>query len=357
MRFLGFCWVFLVSAAQVFACTGLLLQADDQSSVNGRTVEFGIPLDMSVAVIPRNMSFTGQTPLGGGLKYTSKYAAVGVYCFDDPVLMDGMNEAGLVASAFYFPGYASYAKVTKANQSKAISPVEFPHWVLTQFATLNEVKEALKTVVIAPTIFKTWGNTPPPMHYIVYDKSGKSIVIEPLEGALTVYENELGVITNSPTFDWHMTNLNNYINLSPYNAESHKLRSFAFQTFGQGSGLGGLPGDFSPPSRFVRAAFFSALAIPPKNAKEAVDQIFHILNQFDIPIGSVREKGKRKTFYDYTMVTAVKSPKTLEYFYRSYDNQAIQSVSLSQFDLNAKSIKTRKIEGKQEICDVSKTLR
>lgn len=356
MKFFNFFSFFILSIMQLTACTGILIQAEDHSSINGRTVEFGIPLDMSIAVIPRNAPFIGKTPLGKGMKYKSKYAAAGIYCFEDPVLMDGINEKGLTAAAFYFSGYANYPKITKENQSKALSPADFPNWILTQFATIDEVKEALKSVVIAPTVLKDWGDTPPPMHYIVYDKSGKSLVIEPIEGILKVYENPLGVITNSPTFDWQMTNLNNYINLSAENVDASQLRNYKLHPFGQGTGMLGLPGDFTPPSRFVRAVFFSATAVSVKNAAEAVDQTFHILNQFDIPIGTIQEKQESKTSYDYTLLTSVKNPETLEYFFRSYQNQAIEFVDLHKFDLNAKTIKKIKIQGQQKTEDISSKL-
>jgi choloylglycine hydrolase len=352
-----FLTVLVVFSAHLFGCTGILVQTDGQGFVHGRTVEFGIPLDMSVAVIPRGISFTGKTPLGDGKVYQSKYAAVGVYCFDDVVLMDGMNEKGLSAGAFYFPGYAGYAKITKANQSKAISPVEFPHWILTQFATIEEVKEAIGSILIAPTVSDGWGNQPPPMHYIVYDAKGNSIVIEPLDGKLKVYENKLGVITNSPTFDWHLTNLSNYINISPYNAEPQKLRDFALRSFGQGTGMLGLPGDFTPPSRFIRAAFFCCYALLSDDLDQAVDQAFHILNQFDIPLGVVAQKDGKIAEYDHTLLTCVRNPEALEYFYRTYENQSIEFVNFSQFDFDAKSIKTFEIGGKQEKRDISSSLR
>lgn len=357
MKWLSLLGVLVFPAMELIACTGILMQTKNHSAVNGRTVEFGIELDMNLAVIPRNTTFIGKTPSGKGMAYESKYAVVGIYCFEDVVLMDGMNEKGLVASAFYFSGYAGYSKVTKENQAIALSPAEFPNWILSQFATIEEVKEAIDSVVIAPTILKGWGDEPPPMHYVVYDSTGRSIVIEPLEGTLKVYENELGVMTNSPTFDWHLTNLSNYINLSPFNVEPNRLRNFTVAAFGQGTGMIGLPGDFTPPSRFVRAAFFSATATPVANSEEAVDQTFHILNQFDIPLGVVREKEGRQTHYDYTLLTSVKNPETLEYFYRSYGNQAIQYVDLNQFDLNAKSIKKMKIEGSQRKYDVSSMLK
>lgn len=347
----------LLSVSSLSACTGILLRTEDQKAVNGRTVEFGVPLDMSVAIVPRGFSFVGKTPMGDGKRYTSKYGAAGIYCFNEPVLMDGINEKGLTAAAFYFSGYASYTKVTDENRSKALSPIDFPNWILSQFATIEEVKAALSDVIIAPTVLADWGPTPAPMHYIVYEPSGKSIVIEPIDGKLVVHENALGTITNSPTFDWQMTNLDNYVNLSPYNISSSQLQSIKLIPFGQGSGMLGLPGDFTPPSRFVRAAFFSTYGLPPKNSDQAVDEVFHILNQFDIPFGVIREKEQGKTSYDYTLLTSVKNPKALEYSFRSYEDQSIRYVDLRSFDLSAKSIKSMKIEGKQKKEDISKLLK
>ncbi len=351
-----FCLTFLIFTSELAACTGILLQADDKSIVTGRTVEFGSDIEMSVAVIPRNFKFIGDVPNGDGMAYTSKYAAAGIYCFDNKVLMDGMNEKGLVAAAFYFPGFADYAKISKGNQTKALSPVEFPNWILTQFATIEEVRAALNSVLIAPTVVSNWGVSPPPMHYIVYDQNGKSIVIEPLHGTLVVYENEIGVLTNSPTFDWHLTNLRNYINLTPFNVEPIHLRGLELAPFGEGSGMVGLPGDFTPPSRFVRAAIFSAAEIPSKNSDESVSKAFHILNQFDIPAGLVRQKDQTKFSVDYTLLTSVKDPNAMKYYYRSYGDQTMRFVDLKEFDLDGKTIKSVKTNEMQKNVDASALL-
>ena len=163
---------------------------------------------------------------------------------------------------------------------------------ITQFATLDEVRNNLANVVIAPTVIQGWGDVSSPFHYIVYDKSGQSIVIEPINGKLIVHDNPIGVLTNSPSFDWHMTNLRNYIHLTPNNSAPMKLEDIVLSPIRQGSGMMGLPGDFTPPSRFVRAAAFAAAAIPVENANEAVFQAFHFLNQFDIPKGVARQVDK-----------------------------------------------------------------
>lgn len=339
------------------ACTGIKLVAKDGSIVHGRTLEFGIKVDTSSAVIPRGYAFTGTTPQGAGLAYKAKYGVVGAIAFGEPAIMDGMNEKGLAAGIFYFPGFAEYTEITPENKSKAVSPVEFANWILTQFATIDEVKAALDSIVIAPTVSKNWGDIVPPFHYIIYDKSGTSLVIEPLNGKLVTYDNKLGVFTNSPTFDWMMTNLRNYINLTPFNAKPIKIGGVELTSLGQGSGMVGMPGDFTPPSRFVRAAIYSTTAIPSDNADEAVFQAFHILNQFDIPVGIARSKDGNVTYSDYTMITAVRDPQSLKYYFKTYDDQTIRVVDLKRFDLNAKEIKQADTSGVQPIVDVSSSLK
>lgn len=355
-------WIAAIAAslALVFsaeACTGIKLTAKDGSLVHGRTLEFGIDVDISVAVIPRGYAFKGTTPKGDGMSYTAKYAAVGAIAFGNPALMDGINERGLAVGTFYFPGFAEYKETDQENQQHSLSPVEFSNWILTQFESIDEIKAALASVVIAPTVIKSWGKQPPPFHYIVYDKSGESLVIEPVGGNLLTYDNKLGVFTNSPEFDWHMSNLRNYINLTPFNVEPITLSGVTLKPFGEGSGMVGMPGDFTPPSRFVRAAIYSTTAIPSKNAEEGILQLFHILNQFDIPIGVARAKEGNVVYTDQTLLTAARDPQALKFYYKSYRDQAIKVVELKKFDLNAKEIKTLKVRGDSIAVDVSSNLK
>lgn len=349
---------FVISfAGYVDACTGIKLLAKDGAIIHGRTLEFGMKLDTSVVVVPRAFEFVGTTPLGVGLKYQSKYASVGMIVFDNLAIMDGLNEKGLAVGTFYFPGFAEYTPITPENQSKALSSIEFPHWILTQFATIEEVKENLSNVVIAPTITKQWGPTPAPFHYIVFDKAGQCLVVEPRDGKLLTYDNPLGTFTNSPGFDWHMQNLRNYINLTSLNAKPLLTEGLTFTPFGQGSGMVGLPGDFTPPSRFVRAALYSVTAIPSDNAQEMIGQVFHILNQFDIPVGAARTEENGVIQSDYTQVTCVRDPQALKYYFKTYDDQTMKMVDLNSFELNAKEIKSFNTSGRQAYVDVSAKLK
>ncbi len=352
--------VMLFAASTVDACTGIMLKTKDGKTVSGRTLEFGVEVSTSLVAVPMNYQFVGKTDNGDGLKYKSKYAMTGIITYSDVNIADGMNSAGLSCGAFYFPTFAEYTPLTKENQSKALSPVDFNNWILAQFATVDEVRKAIENneVVIVPTVLEGWGETAPPFHYVVYDKSGKSIVIEPIKGKLVVYDNPIGVMTNSPTFDWHMTNLRNYTNLKAENVNSMTINGVTIKSLGQGSGMTGIPGDFTPPARFVRATAFIVTAIPVETTYEAIGEVFHILNNFDIPKGFSREVVDGTIFADYTQLTCARDPQTLKYYYKTYNNQTIKEFDLNDFDANSKDILVLNTnEGSQTVINVTNALK
>ena len=212
----------------------------------------------------------GTLPDGGkGISYKTKYGFVGANAEGLTAIVDGINDQGLYVGLFYFPGYASYPDATKENASRAMAPHEYGNWLLGNFSSVEEVKANFDKVVLVPVVVEAIEQAAP-VHFVVHDRNGKSVVIEPLAKSLKIYDNPLGVMANSPTFDWHMTNLRNYVNLSATNVPPLDLGGIKLAQFGQGSGMRGLPGDFTPPSRFVRAVAFSQSAIQPETATPAV---------------------------------------------------------------------------------------
>jgi choloylglycine hydrolase len=201
-----------------FACTGISLKAQDGAAIRGRTLEFGFPMQSNVIIVPAGKEMSGTLPDGSkGLVYTSRYAIVGANALGLPAILDGINDQGLSVGLFYFPDYAKYTEVTPENAKHAIAPQEFGMWVLANFATVEEVKEGVKSIVVVPTPAPGLGSPQGAVagtHFFVQDRSGKSIAIEPVDGTLKVHDAPLGIMTNAPTYDWHMTNLKNYINLS-----------------------------------------------------------------------------------------------------------------------------------------------
>lgn len=349
----GVCALLLSSVVQPLeACTGIRLSAKDGTVVHARTLEFAIDLHSDVMMVPRGYARTGTTPDGkDGLKWKAKYASVGLNGVGLPVLFDGLNEKGLAAGMFYFPTSAGYMPYTAADAGKTIAPWEVGSWILENFASVEEVKANIGSIVVPAVVFSGWGFAPE-AHYIVHDASGKTIVIEYVGGKLNVYDNPLGVITNSPQFDWHMANLRNYVNFSMTNVPPVILGPVKLLPFGQGSGMLGLPGDFTPPSRFVRAVAFSQTAFALKTGDEAVLQAFHILNQFDIPKGAAREHEKDdygNIQTDYTLWTAASDLKAKHYYFRTYENSQIRMVDLSKMNLDGKDIVKMSMKGGEVI--------
>jgi choloylglycine hydrolase len=213
----------------------------------------------------------------------------------------------------------------------------------------------VKDIVLVPTPAPGLGSPQGAVagaHFFLQDKSGKSLVVEPVDGTLKVHDAPLGVMTNAPTYDWHMTNLAAYINLSVKDIDFAKVGPVTLSAFGSGAGMLGLPGDFTPPSRFVRAVAFSQSAAPNATADDAVLSAFHILNQFDIPEGSV----VNSPVDEITEWTSVADLKNLRWYFRTHSDQSIRMVDLKQAVEAAKGEpRTIKMDSTQPIANASTT--
>ena len=177
---------------------------------------------------------------------------------------------------------------------------------------------------------------PAPVHYLVTDASGKAIVIEFLRGELKVFDAPLGVLTNAPSYDWHETNMRNYVNLSPVALPDKKIENLDFKPLGGGSGMIGLPGDFTPPSRFVRAVAFSQTARPTKTGGETMYEFFRILDNFNVPRGAAEGTGNDATagLRSATAWTSCYDTKNKVMYYHTQHNRRVRTVDLKQIDLS-----------------------
>jgi choloylglycine hydrolase len=346
-------------ATDAAACSGLRLSAADGSTVYGRTMEWGtFDLKSRVAVVPRGYAFTGLTPDGlNGKKWRGKYGFIALDMLGRDVFGDGMNEKGLTAGLFYHPGFAVYMKYDRARAGETITAVDLPAYILSQFSTVDEVKQALAEVRVVPVMEKAIG-IPVQAHWMVTEPSGKSIVIEYLNGALRIFDNPLGVITNAPNFDWHITNLRNYVNLSAVALPSKKIEEMNFAPLGGGSGMIGLPGDFTPPSRFVRLVAWSQSHRPLKDSGEAVYELFRILDNFNIPLGLAEGSGageRLKGMRSSTIWTSAwDTSKRILYFHTQH-NRRVRMVRMDKVDFGAKEIIhiTMDRQKEQDVMDIS----
>lgn len=326
---------------QAIACTGISLASTNNDQIQARTIEWGGDnLNSKLIVAPRDLSFTSIMPnRANGMNWKSKYGFVGMSVKVDRFIAEGINEEGLSAGLFYFNHYGSLAKFDPNATSNNITDMDFVRWILSQHATVDEVKNALKNIKVVPVHIFEDGTPTPTAHWRVADKQGNNIVIEIMnEGVVHIHENKAKVLTNSPDYNWHVTNLNNYINLHAGVSPAKKINDVDAFSFGVGSGFVGLPGDISPPSRFVRAAFYVNTAPATKDADATVSQAFHILNNFDLPIGSeFNEKNQIPDLPSATQWTTVTDLTNERFFYKTMNDSRIKRVDLKDIDFTKKT--------------------
>lgn len=301
---------FLASAAQALACTAVDLAARDGTVIAGRTMEWAFDMDWTLKGVPRGTTLTLTAPEALGLpanEVTTAHAFVGVSADVIPggAILEGQNDAGLGLSGNFLPGFTEYETVT-ADDKAYVSILGFGAWALGMHASVAEVRAALPGIRVWSDSTLPSGPTPPTIHMIFTDRSGDGLVVEYVGGQLRMHDNIAHVLTNAPTYDWHLLNARNYLNLSDKGVAETRIGDVDVTALGQGGGLLGLPADYTPPSRFIRAAALRAMTETPETGAEAIQAIGHILNTVDIPIGVARSHAGNEIVSDYTQWVAIK---------------------------------------------------
>lgn len=333
--FVGLCLVITCYSTTVEACGDVLLHAQDGAYINVRSLEFGKTLTSTLRMFSRGEVWQSEAPnQEKGLSWTSKYGYVGIDSVGMDAPFDGLNEKGLSFGFLWMPS-SVYQTVPADKTSSALALELLGAWILGNFATVDEVKAAFPQVYVWGKELPQLGMMPP-VHVTVHDASGKSLVIEFLDGKQHIYDNPIGVMTNYPNFPWHLDNLRNYVKLfPPTNALPIEMEGINLSQTGEGSGLVGIPGDWTPPSRFVRLAYFKLFATPGKTAADAVNLGEHLFNTVDIPLGGIRSSNNIAT--DYTQWVVIKDLTNVCFYYRTYENMALRSIDLKALDFNTKN--------------------
>ncbi len=308
-------------------CTAITYNTKDHYF--GRNFDLEYSYKETVTITPRNYLFRFRN----GKEIQNHYAFIGMsYVFQDyPLYYDAINEKGLGMAGLNFPTNADYKEEQGGKDN--IASFEFIPWILSQCATLQEVKNLLHNLNITKTSFNEQLPASP-LHWIISDKE-HSITVECVKEGLKVYDNSVGVLTNNPTFDIQMFQLNNYMNLSiepPINNFSKKLN---FDTYSRGMGALGLPGDLSSASRFVKATFTKMNSLSGDSEIESVSQFFHILGSVEQQRGCVH-MGEDK--YEITIYSSCCNLDKGIYYYKTYDNSQIIGIDMMKEDLNGEQL-------------------
>ncbi len=334
------------------ACTSIRIKTTDGLVFYARTLE-GQSYDSTIAVIPKGIEYIGTLPDGkqNGMRWKTKYGIIGMDVMGLPMLIDGMNEKGLVVGNLMFPGFAEYQPFDPKMASNTIANWEVVTWILSNFATVDEVKDGIKKIRVCDVSVGTMGQQP--LHFVVHDRTGNCIGIEYVKGQLKVYDNPLGIMTNSPPLDWQLINLSNHINISATNVKPFKIEDVTLTDLGQGTGMLGLPGDYTPPSRFVRMAALVSSALPVTGPEEGLNLAMTIINNIDIAKGTIREIRGKEPFYDITNWVVVADIGRGRYYFRTYENKDWRYVNMDKALAAAKNIMSIPVKTPPEYMEVT----
>lgn len=262
----------------------------------GRTLELSLELPYQISVFPAGLSISSQVEGHPELAWQIKHLILAVtmpattplaavpFESKDLKVVEGLNDAGLTFSVQAYSQVEGPQEIIDKNRA-ALSAADIGTFILGQFTTVAEVKQALNNVPIIRESIAILGGLKMPFHYSVHDATGASLVIEFHLGVLSVYDNPVGVLTNAPKFSWHMTNLNNYTFLT--NIDKSKANFLNYQLEQPGSGIAkiGLPGTDTSVDRFIRAVFYAQFAEKQTKPEKSVQMVAHIMNNFDRPRG------------------------------------------------------------------------
>ena len=314
-------------------CTALCYRSN--YSYFGRNLDLHRGYGESAVITPRNyeIKMRCEKPI------KSHYAMIGMACVANefPLYYEAMNEKGLCMAGLNFPENAVYYGFS--DNKNNVSPFEFIPWILARCSRMDEVKALLAEVNLINVNFSE--QLPlTPLHWMISDKKC-SITVESLKDGLKVYDNPFEVLTNNPPFEYHNTNVSHYMSLSTASPTSQFRESIPMKSYCLGLGALGLPGDYSSPSRFIRALFVKENSVSEHTEKSNVNQFFHILNSVSVPKGCVyADKG-----FEYTRYSSCCNADRGIYYYTTYDNLEITSINMHGVDLNQSHLYTYAVKG------------
>lgn len=312
-------------------CTSLTLPTPDGTNLFGRTLDLDTHFGEAPTITPRRypFSFADCYPL------TRHYALLGMATVMDgttasgyPLYAEAMNEKGLCMAGLRFSESAVYAPCPQAGFLN-LAPWELIPYLLGTCATVDEVRGALKDIRVVDKPFSdTVGTAPLHWHIVDADPAHGGLVVEVTSAGMAVYPDEgAGVLTNEP----------------PY---PHQVAALRARTAHRGD-TPDLPGDYSSPSRFTRAALLRKWvmegSLSPQTAGDDIakvgaasphTQFFRILAAVSPMAGAVMTpEGKcHRTLYTCCMDTAAGV-----YRYHTEADPAIRSISFSAQNLNGEA--------------------
>lgn len=300
-------------------CTSIALTTKD--AYTGRNLDLEYAFGEKVVITPRQ--FPLQFHKMPALETHQAIIGMASVAEGYPLYAEGVNESGVYMAGLNFPGNAYYPP--EGGAGEALAPYELIPWLLGTCKTAAEAAEQMRRI---PLLGVPFGPNMPlaPLHWHIADRH-EAFVAEPVAEGVKVYPDPVGVLTNNPPFPFHRINLTQYRGLSAAQPDNTLDPALELPTFGQGMGAIGLPGDWSPASRYIRTAFCKRNSVCENSEESSVSQFFHLLDTVAMPRGAVRTPEGN---CDITRYSCCINTATGTYYYKTYDNCAIAAVALTE---------------------------
>lgn len=320
-------------------CTSIIYNAGD--GYFGRNLDLEVSFGQEVVITPRDYSFTFRKMPS----LDHHYAIIGMALVKDnyPLYFDGVNEEGLGMAGLNFDGPAHFFPVVADKDN--VSPFEFIPYVLGQCKSVDEAKKLMANLSLVNINFSDQLQLSP-LHWLIADRSGKSIVVESTQSGLHVYDNPVGVLTNNPEFPQQLTNLANYQSVSPAEPVNTLTPGVKLNSYSRGIGSHLLPGGMDSESRFVKETFTKMHAPVGKDEAENVTNYFHLLHAVE------QQKGLDEVApdtFEYTIYSDGVNLTTGTFYYTTYDNNQINAVEMRNANLNSSDLVTHPLVTEQAI--------
>lgn len=305
-------------------CSSFTWETENGCHLMGRTYDqFGDLRANRVIGVPKG------APCGVGVgaddeRLINRYSYTGmaVLGFGEPILVDGVNSEGLMGALLHYPEYAVY-KEQAAPGNTAVHPGRLLAWLLGQCADIEEAAAAMSAVTLVDEPIQGKHLS---AHYMLSDRSGEAIIMEPDAEGLRIHRQSIGVLTNSPDYLWHRTNLRMYVGVTNLPKPPQTIAGHEIQEFGERMGRGfGLPGDYSSPSRFVRLAFMKEFSVWGKDETDGVSRMFRAFAAVDIPEGLGKADPDYEV-YEQTLCTSVMCAESGIYYFAPAENRRISAI-------------------------------
>lgn len=331
----------LATSMGTTACSSLAIMDAKGDLYHGRTMELEFDLPSWMTYYPKGTFFQKIGPSGEkSVSYTSKYdvLAITTDVYNDGNshnVVQGLNSGGLSFSLNMVQSI-QIDKLPESEYAKSIPITAIGEWALSNFATVAEVKEAVENNLFWLPRIPLFDNVEAPAHFAFYDKQGGSIVVEAANGKFVVYDNPTRVLTNSPDFPWHLTNLNNYTQLNNLDQSVSRLGNMDVMQPDSGIATSALPSSDTAVGRFIRGVYYVTYAKKAENSVEAMNTLSHIMNRFDrtkdITMDKLSESGVTSELStEYTVWTALEDVARGVMQVRGYNDVNYTTYTLEQF--------------------------